>query len=302
MILLISMSECLLAWDAAEPHAWRVHEGCGVYYGIAFNDDCIFAAARRFSLHSSEADAARSNGVILVFDSRLNLRREIAAPFPLRDIHQILWDSGRLFVAASYDDLVAVREDGVWRAWTPLEPRPRRERPSGGRHYNSLLRQGDELYLLAHNFGASEVFVFNATTLALRRSFPLGNFAHNLWFDGGSLLTCSSGEGRILSPNGIVVETGNFPRGIVAAPDRRFAGISTFQESREERGFHDAFLVQYDPQWRPLRKLLLRGMGMLHDLRCPGVPDAAHPHLVGPAVDLTEVKQRCEAVPFQEVE
>jgi hypothetical protein len=296
MNLLISMSDSLLAWNTAERHCWRIHTGDGVYYGISFSGDCIFVAARRYPLDGSEAEAAHSNGVILVFDYRLNLRQELCPPFPVRDIHQILWDGGRLFVTAPYDDLVALYEEGAWRRWTPLAARRRLERPSGGRHYNSLLANGGELYLLAHNFGASEVFVFDASTLALQRSFPFGNCAHNLWIEGAGLLTCSSGDGLILSAGGPVVHTGNFPRGIVATPEHRYAGISTFWESRETRGSHDSFIAQYDPQWRLVRTFGLRGMGMIHDIRCPGIPDAAHPHLTGNQIDLCEVQQRSERI------
>lgn len=293
------MSTCLLAWDTAEPHCWRIHAGSGVYYGISFSDSRIFVAARRFPLQGNEADAAQSNGVILVFDACLNLRQELSASFPLRDIHQILWAGGRLFVTAPYDDLVGIYEDGAWRQWTPLPPRPRKERPSGGRHYNSLFVSGGEIYLLAHNFGPSEVFVFDAATLALQRSFPFGCYAHNLWREGPDLMTCSSGDGRILSAAGPVVHTGNFPRGIIVAPEDRYAGIAAFQERREERGSHDSLIAHYDPKWRLVRALSLRGMGMIHDIRCPGVADAAHPHLVGSPIDLREVRRWSERIPLE---
>jgi hypothetical protein len=299
MTLLISMSDSLLAWNAGEPYCWRVHAGSGVYYGISFSDNRIFVAARRFPLDGSEADAAQSNGVILVFDSRLNLLDELSAPFPVRDMHQILWDGGRLFVTAPYDDLVAIREEGAWRPWRPLPPCPRRERPSGGRHYNSLLRQDAELFLLAHNFGPSEVFVFDAATLALQRSFPIGDCAHNLWHEGLDLLTCSSAEGLILSSAGPVAHTGNFPRGIVVAPQDRYVGISMFLERRDARGSHDSFVAHYDRQWRLAGTFGFRGMGMIHDIRCPGIPDAAHPHLRGEPIDLREVERRGERIALE---
>jgi hypothetical protein len=171
---------------------------------------------------------------------------------------------------------------------------------SGGWHFNSLLQTADELFLLAHNYGPSEVFVFAADTLAFRRSFPLGNQAHNLWFEGDRLLVCSSGDHAIVSEGCTLARTGHFPRGVVATSQGQYVGISTYSKARETRALNDSYIAHFDPEWRFTKCYRLVGEGLVYDIRCPGWADASHPQCRGGTLDWKNIQDRCVPVAIEE--
>jgi len=300
MYFLISTSNSFLIWHDSDPHGYRVHSGYGTYYGISYTSDRILVAARRFSLTGSDQELDESRGSILMFDYRLRFVQELTSPFPMRDIHQILCVGDRLFVTMTFDDSVAIYDGSEWRHWRPLTAVPRGARREGGRHFNSLLYSSDLLYLLAHNFGPSEVFIFDAQSLELQRSLPLGNHAHNLWFRDSELLACSSYDHGIVCQSGGVAHTGNYPRGVVATASGQYIGISMFVEDRARRGYPDCFIAQFASNWRPKGCFCVRGEGPLGDLRCLGTADAAHPQLVGPDPDLSDLTQSSARIPIEQ--
>jgi hypothetical protein len=299
MHFLISTSNSFLVWNHPDPYCFRVHEGCGTYYGISYTQTNVYVAARHLPLTSGDSEKGESKGTILIFDYQLNLIRQISPPFPLRDVHQILCLDNRLFVTMTYDDMIAIYDGVEWRDWRPVPPLPWGTRSSGGRHFNSILYFSGCLYLLAHNFGPSEVYVFDAGSLTLARTFSMGNHAHNLWFQGNQLLACSSYDHGIVSEWGGVAHTGNFPRGVVATAEGQYIGISMFVEDRARRGYPDCFIAHFRPGWHLKAGYRLIGEGPLGDVRCLGDLDGAHSHLVGPEPDLSNIRVRCPQIPIE---
>lgn len=261
--LLVTTSRSLLLVDTASGQYRPIHRGAGLYYGLAATPRHTLAAARG-RMVSSATDPAHERGEILVFDRRLGLVDTWQAPFPLRDIHEIKWHRGHLWVTCSYDNMVAIRSPaGQWQAWYPLgEPEsPPRDR----NHFNSLALEGDALWLLAHNRGASEILHFRLPDRTLLGRYLLGQQAHNLWRHGRGWATCSSAEGRIVAQDGLGVDTGAFPRGIAPLPDGWAVGLSQLAE-RDQRDYCDGQLALYDRRWRRVHAITLPGEGLVLDL------------------------------------
>jgi hypothetical protein len=186
---------------------------------------------------------------------------------PLRDLHEILWHEGKLWITCSFDNLVAVFEPatGRWQAWHPLGPTP--NAPYDVNHLNSLAIVDRELCMIAHNFGASELLRFDIESRALISRTPFGVQSHNiLERDDGVLVTCSSGEGALIGSNGWRLDVGGFPRGILAGERENYVGISEIAE-RQHRDLSTCRLAVFDREWRPLRTLALPGEGLLLDIK-----------------------------------
>ena len=283
MNVIATTSQSILLVDCASGAASVLHRGAGLYYGVARMGGSYAVAARR-RLVSSPGPRADERGCILTFDGHFVPGRTIEAPFPLRDVHQIAWFDGRLWVTCSFDDFVAVFDGNAWERWSPDAPGPRDttrlppEAPADRHHYNSFLVAADEVALLAHSHGPSDIHVFDRHSLALRRSLALGAQAHNIWRDGDAYMTCSSIEGKLVGSDGWGLVTGGFPRGVALGAAHRAVGISARSE-RGQRDFASAAIALYDAAWRPLHYVHLEGEGMVLDLlRLPqrDAREAAH--------------------------
>src|SRR5690606_37473057 len=107
MVLLVSTTQALYALDPDTRDLFEIDRGRGVYYGIAYTDDRVFVAARKWPYGAYPFETAQQRGVIIEFDAALREVRELAPPFPLRDLHQIHHAHGRLWACCCYDDLIA---------------------------------------------------------------------------------------------------------------------------------------------------------------------------------------------------
>jgi hypothetical protein len=214
---------------------------------------------------SSEIPHEHERGRILVFDRALALTGTIAAPFPLRDVHEILWHAGRLWVTCSFDNMIGVLDvhTNEWEHWHPLGVSA--EPPFDVNHLNSLAMFGETLCVVAHNFGASELLQFDAATRLLRSRIPFGVQSHNIRRQEDALLTCSSAEGALVDTAGWRLDVGGFPRGLWIGERERFVGISEIAE-RQERDLTTGRIRVFDHEWRPLRTLSLPGEGLLLDI------------------------------------
>ncbi len=265
MKFLVSTSRALLLFDADRKTFDVVHEGKGLYYGISrFPEGYLVAARNR--MVSSQDPIDQERGEILVFSNRLALTGQWQAPFPLRDMHQIRWFKGELWVTCTFEDMIAVRVDsGAWRKWFPLG-----EGPPGTPeryHFNSLSFFENRLAVLAHNHGLSVVYEFDALGHGdLVNQFSLGVQAHNLWVDGGQWHVCSSAEGTVCGQfSGEVALTGGFPRGVSAWNAGWLVGISEIAE-RKDRDFSNAQVCGFDKNWRECFRVGLQGFGLVLDI------------------------------------
>lgn len=270
MKVLATTSHSVFALDCNTGDARVVHRGAGLYFGIARVGTRYAVAARR-RLVSSAVPREAEHGCLLLVDARFASCETIEAPFPLRDLHQIAWFDDRLFVTCSFDDAIAVFDGAGWERWTPQLPRDvaaRRSRSDAEHdryHYNSFLLLDDEVALLAHNHGPSNVDFFDRRSRSFRRTLPLGVQAHNLWYEGDRLWTCSSIEGRLVADDGEAIATGGFPRGVAFDGRARAFGLSALSE-RGQRDFASAAIALCDAAWRPRHYVYLPHEGMILDL------------------------------------
>lgn len=261
-MLLITTSHSVIILDTEDFRAWRVAHRDGLYYGVAKKDEYLYVAARG-RMVSSNIPPKEERGKIIVFDKWLRKVDELSAPFPLRDMHQITWVNDCLWVTCSYDNKIAIYDGENWEEWYPLG-KPLSE-PYDINHFNSISAFGDDVCIVAHNKGDSELYFFDIKTREQKKVFPLGVAAHNVWMDGSSIFTCSSGEGKVVGSDGAIIPVGGFPRGIIFKDKRIYLGISELAE-RNERDFTDGCLKVYNNTWDELNTIHLPGEGLVLDI------------------------------------
>jgi len=288
MPFLVTTTQAFWVFDDISRQAYRIDEGNGVYYGLTHDEDGrIFVGARRCPYGVDRAGRAAQSGTILVFDPDLSRSGELRPPFPLRDLHQIYAFDGKLWVCATHDNMIAVYDlqGESWEPWYPFGEATDPE-DTDRHHINSVWADGDEIFLVGHSGTAGCVHVFDRSSLAHRRTENFGTYAHNVWREGGALNVLSSLEGYIAAEDGRrrPVSPGNFVRGAVVTDRHLYIGVSQ-NVNRAERGKGSCEVVKLDPAGNTLNIFGLSGYGMVHDLRCPGVRDAAHPAADGPALD-----------------
>jgi hypothetical protein len=260
LLLTTSQSFLLLDTDSGEYHP--LDRGRGLYYGMARNGDKIYIAARK-RLVSSEIPQLDERGEILIFDDRLKPCGRLCAPFPLRDMHEIAWHGGKLWATCSFDNMVALFDGERWEQWYPLGTEP--DGPRDANHFNSFMFDLDQVWILAHNRGASELLAFSLRTRALVERVELGNCGHNIWREDGQIFTCSSGSGKLLGDRGFMLETGGFPRGVAFNGGVRCVGISALAE-RKARDFTSGKLMLFDRDWKLRNEIQLPGEGLVLDM------------------------------------
>jgi hypothetical protein len=277
-LALVTTSNSLLQVNLSTGQVNPLHRGAGLYYGMAITPSHLLVGARQ-RLVSATQPQEQEQGAILVFNHSLQHIDTWHAPFPLRDIHEIAFHQGTLFVTCSYDNMVALRHPGgQWQQWYPLgEPTgPHRD----VNHFNSLAFTPGLVHLLAHNRGASQRMAFHWPSRQQAHAEPLGHQAHNLWLLGGQWHTCSSAQGTVVSSAQTLATTGGFPRGVAAMGGQFVVGVSELAE-RAQRDLSNGALHIYSPTWQHLQTWPLPGEGLVLDIKpCPLAPQ---PHSPNPA-------------------
>lgn len=262
--LLVTTSKSLLLIHRSSGQGYRIDEGRGLYYGMAMVGNQLWVGARH-RLVSSSLPPEQERGQILVFNPDWRCHTALEAPFPLRDIHQILWHHDRLWVTCPFENSVAIYDPAGrhWVAWYPLGLPE--DGPKDINHFNSLAIFDQRLCIVAHNKGASDLLFFQLPDCTLVDTIRLGQQAHNVWRHGNGWATCSSGEGKLVSTDGWTVETGGFPRGMAVLGEETCIGISEIAE-RHQRDLTTSQLLFYNPDWALQRRISLMNEGLVLDL------------------------------------
>jgi hypothetical protein len=262
--LLVTTSHSILEVDSATGAITPVHRGLGLYFGIATDGERYFVAARG-RMVSAEMPPEAERGRILVFDKALRLHAEVIPPIALRDMHEILWHRGKLWITCSFDNAVALHDaaSGAWELWQPLGVPA--QPPLDANHFNSLAVRDNRLFVMAHNRGPSELLAFQLPDRHLVIRTPLGEQAHNIRWRNGIPLTCSSAEGVLVAADGWRVPVGGFPRGLLFAGDETFVGISEIAE-RKDRDLSTGRVAVFDREWNRVREIALEREGLVLDI------------------------------------
>lgn len=263
-LTLITTTNHVLALDEHECF-YRIHSGKGLYYGLARDERNVYVVCRGTTIGPAEAATrARENGSVLVFDAHtLALTGELRPPdFPLRDAHGAASIDGKLFIACSYDNLIAILDLGTgrWEKWYPAADVFARDRDVN--HFNTIAVHENKIVLLAHNNGPSHLLFYDPSSLDLCRAIEMGQQAHDIFRSAGEFAVCSSAEGLLVSTSGWTLRTGGFPRGVDLTGDSILVGISPLAE-RASRHEMSSVLRRYTPRWFHACDYLLEGVGMV---------------------------------------
>ena len=260
---LVSTSQSLILINSGTFDIKTIHHGSGLYYGICSNQDFIFVASRNRQV-SSRIPRSREKGNIKIFTHKLDYVDTLYPPFALRDIHEIKWHQNKLWITCSYDDLIVIWDGHNWIKWFPeyndyLSPKDLK-------HYNSICFDSNIIYLLAHRWGKSMIYLYDINSLKFLSKFSLGVMSHNLWFDSGSLHTCSSHEGTIITRNKVIANPGGFTRGYSSNDEYRIVGKSEIAE-RSKRDYSFSQLVVYRLDWSYVSHFSLGRLGLVLDIQ-----------------------------------
>lgn len=264
--VLVTTSFSLLLVDLNTGEIKPIHRGLGLYYGIATDNFSRYWIAARRRMVSSNCSSEIQSGVILEFDSNLRFIKEIPAPFPLQDMHQIAWRNGTLWITNTRNNCISLFHDGVWDNWYPLIDDI--NSPTDVHHYNSITFDDDgSVWILAHNHGPSELLYFRGEHRTLSLRIAMGKISHNIWIDQGVLYTLSSAEGAALNSLGETWILGGFPRGVETLSGGSMAIGINEHAPRELRDQTISRIDVFDYNRTIIRSINLDGEGMLLDIK-----------------------------------
>ena len=261
---LVTTTHQVLAFDGGD-RFFQVHSGKGLYYGLAQDSRCIYVSCRNQTIGPDDAVArAEETGSILVLDALALLPIAELRPedFALRDVHGIACFDGKLWVTSSFDNLVAVFDTSVrrWTKWYPSIDVDARNRDLN--HFNTIVPDRDQIYVLAHNNGPSHLLSYDRSTLELCSTMELGRQAHDIFATGGGIGTCSSAEGLLLNSTGWALRTGAFPRGVARCNNSILVGLSQVAP-RSTRHEASGIVRRFTPEWHYTADYVLSGAGMI---------------------------------------
>jgi hypothetical protein len=264
---LVATTHHLLAIDPQSRRVWRIHSGSGLYYGLAKDEAGLLYAACRHTVTGPDDETVRAGevGSILVLDRGFRVVGETRPPFPMRDVHGTACFDGRLWVTCSFDNMLAIYDlaTGEWSRWYPA-PHPA-DRGRDVHHFNTVRKIGNEICLVAHHFGPSELLFYDSVTRQLNSAVSMGAESHDVFLFEDALATCSSSDGWCINASGKRLRTGNFPRGVATTPEGHLLGISLCCD-RGQRASQNGILRWYTPDWRFRADYVLPRVGMVLDI------------------------------------
>lgn len=295
MIVLATTNKAFWAIDTEQERAYRIDDRFGFYYGITFSDDRIYVIAQN-SVYGRELETPDRSGCILVFDKDLNLQQELQAPFVMRDAHQLYCYKETLWVTATWNNFIVIFDGRNWEIWQPFGAPENPDAPDT-HHINSIVVDDEKIYLAGHGRDGGQVHIFKADDRSHLVTHAMGQGSHNVWKCGDEIYSMSSNTGELidLSGNGFPIAPGNFVRGAVILPDRRFFGASS-KTDRQSRNSSNSMIVETSQTGKRLRKLGINGYGEMLDIRAPGQVDLAHPSCVGPEISTSVLEANFQSV------
>ena len=272
-MLIVTTTTACWALDAVTGRAAQFQAGNGVYYGISFDADNIYIAARQAAVGS---DQNIQDNSILVFDRKLRLIQVLHSPHKIRDVHQIFQHGGRLFVTSTFDDCILECDLAThrWSRWMPFGESPLGQDVN---HINSVYISGNTLFLAGlYPLGWFAEFKLDNRTLI--RRVDLGVGTHNVWLQNGHVAVCSSLTSEIWEEGGARQSyiAGAWVRGIARERGLTYVGATQDRVS-PERARSDSAIIGTDCSF------VFRGYGMVHDVRSTDCDSTHH----GTSIDVT---------------
>lgn len=198
--------------------------------------------------------------------------------------HQILWFDGKLWIANSQYDYATIYDfdSDSWDTWrmfdTSIYKGPDK-RGSDYHHMNGVWFHDGQVFVCAHNKQKpSFIQVHEYPSMKYLETLATGRMIHNVWSENGEFLTCSSGDGRIVTTTGReVVRTGGFPRGVAITDKYNCIGVSPHHfRNCGRRNEVDGEIHIYDKNWNLVRVFVTRDFGQVYEMRMFGEKDITH--------------------------
>lgn len=270
--LLVSTYRSLLRVEPRSRSSLVMHTGLGLYYGITWDQSGITVAARWYPWYMPTSHIERP--VRIRFNRDLTLRDVASLPAAAGGVHQISRIGDQTFYACSREDAYLVESEGEYAVWRPSPDPSHHGRDT--HHFNSIWSDEDHLFLVGHNRGPSDVWVFERHSRRFVKKLRMGEWAHNVWRLDGQLSVCNSRLGRIETQSGeVLAETGGFPRGVAVTDDRIYVGVSG-RAHRMMRWVGRSDLLVFDRSWNLLDSIDLGHNGGVNEIRVLNKPDLAH--------------------------
>ncbi len=269
MQLLISTPLHLIMLDPATGKIIPVRSGDGYYYGITSKNGRIVLT--------------HSNGCLKYFSLRSHPRGTVNH---LIQPHQVEWIDDHLLVANTGKNCLSLF-DANGKLCRDVYLNAIRSDDKGknrlGNHFNSVHRQGDKIYVVAHNYERpSEVWTLTWPNLDVVGTKTTGaGWAHNIWLGEQGMVICdlkNSALHEVDSARTIwrAEQQPRMTRGLAVSKDFIFVGCS-LHNPRLERYWKDGGVWVLDrASLRTLSRIDLPGLGDVHEIRLVGEADACH--------------------------
>jgi len=250
-----------------------------LYYGITWYQNKLFLGRRDLN---SNVDS------IVVLDQDLKYIDTIFKDHDaLRDTHQMIMRGEELWITASKRNTVVIVDptrEKVLEEWRPVG-----NWGDDYNHFNSIWFYNDRIYVVAHNKGASQLYVFLDTPERPLESIrDMGMGSHNVCRSGTEVIVLSSGDGYAISNGGKVhnLYRNNYPRGVALGDSFSVVGLSEHCTDRGVRHKERRGAVQLYTHTGQLPlvggthiKTIELGTGMVLEVRGLDFPDMAHNNL-----------------------
>lgn len=285
--MLITTPLHIFLFDARSGNLTKLRSGDGEYYGLTWSHDAVLVGHSHVNneellTHKDLAAAGRGDVASYGADGHVvarTLGRLLLA-------HQIEWTDSRLLVIdTGRERLSAYGVDGCLIGEVVLGSREWDRGPDGslGHHFNSLHRNGDRMWVVAHNYAnPSEVWEFSWPALQLVDIHVTGAaWAHNIWDGELGLVTCDSRFGRlheVRSGEAIWAadEDDVITRGLAVGADHLFVGRSEFGERGERLVNAGGLWIVDRKTLTTVERLHFPGIGCVNEIRLIDGPDECH--------------------------
>jgi len=243
--------------------------GDGYYYGITF--------------HSGTVVLTHSGGYLQYFKNKGPTRETRNC---LIQPHQLEWVGNRIIVSNTGKNCLSVFDsfgNFIMDKYLNEIRIDDKDTGRGGNHFNSIHRQGNNLFVVAHNYERpSEVWVLSYPELeVIGKDICNASWAHNYWECEWGRIICNSKDGSLYE-----IDTGEtiwhsgekdaLTRGMAATDEYIFIGYSSQNERRMRYWKTGGIWVIDRKSLTTIDKLLFQGSGDVHEIRIVGSTDACH--------------------------
>jgi hypothetical protein len=284
MQLLISTPLHILLVDLANGQTSILRSGDGYYYGITAKNGVVVLT--------------HTGGYLQYFRSQTKPKVTINC---LIQPHQVEWVDENILAANTGRNCVSVFSgNGNFSRDVYLNSirKDDKEKNRKGNHFNSVHRDGNRIYVCAHNYERpSEVWELSWPELeVVDTHVSSAGWAHNIWIGEMGMVICDSKNGCLqeVKSGKTIWKSDEQPvmtRGLAISKDHIFVGRS-FHNPRLERFWQDGgFWILDRHTLQVIEKIVLPGVGDIHEIRLVGSPDACHNDQVLTLEDLAPLKR-----------